>query len=100
MNNQSVDNSSDAASANGHYSDEPKRSSKAAPGCSSADVRQQIEESAQRVRENVESKVQEFSENLDTVTDELRSYVRSKPMESVAMAVGAGLAIGFLLRRK
>jgi ElaB/YqjD/DUF883 family membrane-anchored ribosome-binding protein len=48
-----------------------------------------------------QKKATDFKEkNLDELADELKTYVKENPLQSVLIAAGAGLLLGLFLKRR
>ena len=79
---------------------------KEATGAKIENIRQAAEQKADEFRETAEGKVQEFRGAAQQATFQAKSwqaegevYVRDNPIKAVLIALGAGLVLGFLLRR-
>jgi ElaB/YqjD/DUF883 family membrane-anchored ribosome-binding protein len=77
-----------------------------AAGAQIENIRQAAEQKADEFRETAEGKVQEFRGAAQQATLQAKSwqaegeaYVRDNPIKAVLVALGAGLLLGFLLRR-
>jgi ElaB/YqjD/DUF883 family membrane-anchored ribosome-binding protein len=77
-----------------------------AAGAKIENVRQAAEQKVDEFRETAEGKVQELRGAAQQATFQAKSwqaegeaYVRDNPIKAVLVALGAGLVLGFLLRR-
>ncbi len=64
-----------------------------------------VKEAVGDVADNVRARAAALREKIretewDDVTDNVGNYVRSNPGKSVAIALGVGFVLGFLLRRR
>jgi ElaB/YqjD/DUF883 family membrane-anchored ribosome-binding protein len=64
-----------------------------------ADVAHKASDKAARASERGREVYDETMDRADAWLEQVRDYVREKPMQSVAIALGAGWLIGRILRR-
>jgi len=62
--------------------------------------REASQEKFDQCREATGNYVEKGRQKVQVVEDKVVTYVREKPVKSLAMALGAGALLGFLLRRR
>ncbi|MEP3120459.1 DUF883 C-terminal domain-containing protein [Nisaea sp.] len=63
------------------------------------DLKQRGEEVAAKIAENSSAAVKRVKNDLDRIEKNVSTGVRAKPIRSIAIAAGLGLAVGYLVRR-
>jgi ElaB/YqjD/DUF883 family membrane-anchored ribosome-binding protein len=67
-------------------------------GDSYSRARDQIDDVSDDVRKNLKSTAKRLDKDYGYIWDDVRKYVRANPGTSLAISLGAGLFLGFLLR--
>ena len=62
-------------------------------------AKEAVQEKYQRVKERASEKYEEGKEKLHEFEENLTRKVRNAPMQSVLIAAGVGLVLGFICRR-
>lgn len=63
------------------------------------DLKQRGEEVATKIAENSSAAAKRVKDDLDRIEKNVSTGVRAKPIRSIAIAAGLGLAVGYLIRR-
>jgi ElaB/YqjD/DUF883 family membrane-anchored ribosome-binding protein len=63
-------------------------------------TRDTAQEKLEEAREAAGQYLEEGRKRAGEIEDQIEKYVREKPLQAVLMAAGAGMLLGFLLRRR